>query len=454
MAPTTNSTASTPPVVAYLRSLVAVRERSRQVFDLIERDKGDYWIWHPEKLATVVDFCAGLLERDFGTSYDKIPPHCRKNHFVTQTPRPIDRIADLLENPQFPSRDKPVERAATLIDLYIVSVLLDAGAGNQWTYTERDASGNLTWEGGRSEALAVASYHMFVNGVFSAVPGDPLRVDAKALKALTPAILAKNFQVTDTNPMSGLEGRANLLIQLGGALEARPDIVRSGRPGDILYYLQPTLKTGGPKPILSLVTFWDTLFTLLAPIWPSRTTLAEYPDQVLGDVWYCPSLARSHDAIGDQRFEGDALVPFHKLTQWLCYSLLEPIESVAGWRVDPGPGQTGLPEYRNGGLLVDHELLTLRPNSLPNGAYPNGRDGLPVLAPSHPAVVEWRAVTVIALDLIHQGICDKLGLTHDQLNLAQVLEASTWKGGREIAKLKRPLTAGPPIEIISDGTVF
>jgi hypothetical protein len=48
----------------------------------------------------------------------------------------------------------------------------------------------------------------------------------------------------------------------------------------------------------------------------------------------------------------------------------------------------------------------------------------------------------------------ELGLTKDQLTLAQVLEAATWKGGREIAKMKRPETGGPPIEIESDGTVF
>lgn len=40
------------------------------------------------------------------------------------------------------------------------------------------------------------------------------------------------------------------------------------------------------------------------------------------------------------------------------------------------------------------------------------------------------------------------------LTLAQILESATWKGGREIAKRKRPGTGGPPIEIESDGTVF
>jgi len=45
-------------------------------------------------------------------------------------------------------------------------------------------------------------------------------------------------------------------------------------------------------------------------------------------------------------------------------------------------------------------------------------------------------------------------LSKEQLTLAQVLESATWKGGREIAKEKRPESGGPPIEIISDGTVF
>lgn len=129
----------------------------------------------------------------------------------------------------------------------------------------------------------------------------------------------------------------------------------------------------------------------------------------MGDVWPCPSLARSLDTAGKTRVEGEDFVAFHKLTQWLCYSLLEPIESEAHWVIRRVPEQTGLPEvcpcctpiltsqYRNGGLLVDHGLISIRGDTLPDDAYPNGRDGLPVLAPSHPAVVEWRATTVIAL---------------------------------------------------------
>jgi hypothetical protein len=57
-------------------------------------------------------------------------------------------------------------------------------------------------------------------------------------------------------------------------------------------------------------------------------------------------------------------------------------------------------------------------------------------------------------DRIADAIREKLSLTPEQLTLAQVLEGATWKGGREIAKQKRPETGGPPIEIESDGTVF
>lgn len=63
----------TPPIVSYLRSLPAVRERSRAVFDLVATGNADYWDWHEDKLAQVVDFCAGLLERDFGREFGKIP---------------------------------------------------------------------------------------------------------------------------------------------------------------------------------------------------------------------------------------------------------------------------------------------------------------------------------------------------------------------------------------------
>lgn len=57
----------------------------------------------------------------------------------------------------------------------------------------------------------------------------------------------------------------------------------------------------------------------------------------------------------------------------------------------------------------------------------------------------------IPRDRIAEGIRQKLGF---DFSLAQILESATWKGGREIAKEKRPQTCGSPIELVSDGTVF
>jgi Protein of unknown function (DUF1688) len=99
------------------------------------------------------------------------------------------------------------------------------------------------------------------------------------------------------------------------------------------------------------------------------------------------------------------------LTQWLTYSLIEVFEKVLEWRVDGVEDMTGLPEYRNGeigcsqregrhqltgilgGLLVDLGVLTLKPNALPI----DPKSGLPCAEPSHPAIVEWRAMTVMEL---------------------------------------------------------
>lgn len=53
-----------------------------------------------------------------------------------------------------------LERARSVIDVILVSVLLDAGAGDDWKFTERDL------KVGRSEGLAVASFHAFKAGIF------------------------------------------------------------------------------------------------------------------------------------------------------------------------------------------------------------------------------------------------------------------------------------------------
>jgi hypothetical protein len=124
---------------------------------------------------------------------------------------------------------------------------------------------------------------------------------------------------------------------------------------------------------------------------------------------------------------------------------------------------TGLPEYRNGGLLVDTGLLTLKKADMEAGLAKYEQvmpketqvEIVPMFEPSDDVIVEWRAVTVGFLDDMLAAVNKGLHLEGDEkLSLAQMLEAGTWKGGRELAEVSRPNTKGPPIGIISDGTVF
>lgn len=79
-----------------------------------------------------------------------------------------------------PPDDKEI--CKRLIDLFLVSVLLDAGAGNVWCYTEPGTDSKFS----RSEGLGVASIHMFQQGFFSGQESQPYRVDGSIFPLLMP----------------------------------------------------------------------------------------------------------------------------------------------------------------------------------------------------------------------------------------------------------------------------
>lgn len=62
-----------------------------------------------------------------------------------------------------------MELTRRLVDLFFVSVLLDAGAGDTWRFVE-PGSGQVY---NRSEGIAVASLYMFTSGEFSEENGAP-----------------------------------------------------------------------------------------------------------------------------------------------------------------------------------------------------------------------------------------------------------------------------------------
>ena len=138
----------------------------------------------------------------------------------------------------------------------------------------------------------------------------------------------------------------------------------------------------------------------------------------------------------------DGIVPFHKLTQWLTYSLLEPLET-AGLAVVDLDALTALPEYRNGGLLVD--LGAIRPRAPLDPAAP--------YEVASELVVEWRALTVVLLDRLVELVRHELALGPD-FKIPHLLQGGTWLAGRQIALALRPPRGPSPIPIVPDGTVF
>ena len=391
---------------AWLCSAAAVRERCAAMLDVALQDGLPHLAVDLARLPGCADYVAGVIRRNY-PSLD-IPHHARWRHFSAGG---VDRWGAL--RAALDELDA-AGLARTRIDLCVVSVLLDAGAGPGWQYREPGTGQVLA----RSEGLAVASLNAFRAGLFSA-DGLP-RVDAAGLVALDAAVLAKAFQASDANPLAGLEGRAALLRRLGAALLARPDLFGQGRPGGLF----DTLANRGTVEASALLS---ALLDGLGPAWPSRIVLAGRP---LGDVWRHPAAP------------GDGLVPFHKLSQWLAYSLIEVFED-AGVPVTGIAALTGLPEYRNGGLLLDTGVLRLRDPALAEAP-------LPV---DHPAVVEWRALTVALLDRLAPLIRTRLGRDKAALPLSRILEGGTWAAGRAIAAERRP-EGGPPLQVASDGTVF
>lgn len=433
----------------YLRSIHAVRERSRLVLDKAKKNQLKHFIVDMTKFGDVARFVVSIIKRDYAPDYSSIPPHGRWQHFeVGGRPR-IDQLMA-----SWPSTVDNQERTRRLIDLFLVSVLLDAGAGTKWQYKSKE-SGRIYR---RSEGLAVASLEMFKAGVFSSDAREPCQVDSAGLRKLDVAIVARGLQVTDSNPLDGLEGRTSLLLRLADALQNQQVFGLEARPGNMLDYLlsHPTTQASS-VPIVPLPTLWHTLMDTLTPIWPANRT--QIDGITIGDAWPC-SVMPSHPT-----HPWENIVPFHKLTQWLTYSLMVPMTKLLHVHFAGADLLTGLPEYRNGGLLIDTGLLTLKPEDQKRGLAQYARNAqqtgqpsmevVPMFTADDDVIVEWRAVTVGFLDDLLVEVNSLLGLSGgNKLNLAQMLEGGSWKGGREIAEVSRPNTKEPPIMILSDGTVF
>ena len=383
--------------LARLRHPDTVRRQSDRMLALVEQNKLKGWEINLDKLPSLGSLVGEVTRARYPDL--AVPIHGRRLHFKVGD-------VDLWE-----TRPRPVDRdraARSDVGLIVVSVLLDGGSGARWRYTDSQIRQELS----RSEGLAVASFRAWERGVFSD-RGLP-RAESWWLSSLTTGELAAAFQVGEDNPLVGIEGRAALLRSLGR--------VSSGWPGHRVGGLYDLVADrASPDGRLSAVALLGILLKELAPLWPDSPMV---DGELLGDVWPHPTLG---------------LVPFHKLAQWLAYSLIEPLDTV-GITVTEVEQLTPLAEYRNGGLLIDGGVL----KPVARGWHTTHH---PVASP---LVVEWRALTVALIIRLAEAVRGALGI---RLSMAQILEGGTWAAGRKLAAAARP-DGSPPIRVISSGTIF
>lgn len=403
-------------VLHSLQNLKTIRQQAHRMLTLARQGRLKHFSFDEERMPAAVAFVIEVISEQYPNL--DIPYHSRWRHFETSG---VNRVKDLVAHLDGLSNE---EQGKMLFELVIISVLLDAGAGKQWCYVEPSTGKEYN----RSEGLAVASLDLYRSGAFSADSSQPLRVDAERLDAFSQAELMQGFQVSSTNPLEGVEGRVALLNRLGKVVKKETNYFgKDGRLGNFYSYIT-TLED---KQRIAVRDIFQAVLAAFGEVWPERLRYKGVP---LGDVWIHHALKT--DTLGSE------LVPFHKLSQWLTYSLIEPIERF-GIRVTELDELTGLPEYRNGGLLIDLGLLQVKDKQILQQLQ----------SPDSEIIVEWRALTVALLDELARAIRLQLKMNEVELPLAKILQGGTWEAGRRIAKQKRS-DGRPPIQIISDGTIF
>jgi hypothetical protein len=401
--------------IAWLRSPDAIRARSRNVLAAGEQGALRHFTIDHARLDAAADYVIATIHANY-PGLD-VPYHSRWRHFSAGGRDRWQALAQKI------THLGAAEIARIRFDLAVVSVFLDAGAGDAWRYLEPATGAVLA----RSEGLAVASFDLFVAGTCSADSRQPLRADAASLATIDRDMLARAFQVRADNPLAGLEGRVQLLRRLGATIAGKRMFGTPARVSGLFDHLAEQAQDGRlPAPAVLAAVLEG-----FAEIWPGRIALAGVN---LGDVGRHPA------AGGDDLTAG--LVPFHKLSQWLAYSLVEPLEE-AGIEVTELDRLTALAEYRNGGLLIDLGVLVPKHSGVLAGQHEGASE----------VVVEWRALTVALIDQLADRIRAKLGMLAADLSLPKILEGGTWSAGRRIAAELRP-GGGPPLNVISDGTLF
>ena len=408
--------ATDDPAIRELWTVEAVRERAHELLGLAERGALEHFSVDEAQLDAAAELVAEVTRERHPDL--RVPLHSRWRHFE----RPGE-AGGRWEAVAGGAGLRGGERARSAVELAVVSVLLDAGAGSTWRYRDELTGRRL----GRSEGLALATFDLYRRGTLSSDPAQPLRADPVGLAGIDRSSFEQAFQIGDHNSLNGVAGRVRCLHALGRAVAARPEFaspaVPAGGTVQRLGHLFDHIRSTAAEGRIDARDLFRTVMTALHGV----------IGRALGDVWPHPGIRRPDPT--------DGVLALHKLFQWLTWSLIEPLAE-GGVTVTGTEVLTGLAEYRNGGLLIDTGVL------VPRRPIPDRP-----LSPGDPLVVEWRGLTVALLDRLRPRVARKLGLAEPDFSIGHLLEGGTWWAGRRIADELRE-GGPPPIRTASDGTVF
>ena len=386
-----------------------IRNRCMSLLNTGRKNSLLYFKIDDKKITTCIDVISEETKKNYPNL--KIPYHSRWRNLEQFSSEFLKFITK--------GKTSNVFNCRAALDFVFVSVLIDSGAGNNWKYAD-SVSGQVY---SRSEGLALSSLRMFESGMFSADADNCWRVDSTALQKFNERTFLEGIQGTKENHLEGFESRFDILRNLGDVLHQ----ISGGqgmRPSDLVL----ELVEGNT---IDLTQVLEALLRVLAPVWPLSEKLS---GQHFGDVGRHSLIVTSDATTG--------LVPIHKLSQWLVYSLIEPLEC-AGIDIVGVENLTGLGEYRNGGLLIDTGVLKL--------IDPTPRQI--AIEPTSELVVEWRALTIAILDELVPRVACALGIRENEFSLPMLLQGGSWSAGRFLA-YRRNKDGEPPINLRNTGAVF
>ena len=397
--------------------LGAIRAESEKLFDFVSSGHSDYFQINHAKLFDAASFVAKVTRENYPDL--NIPVHSRIRHFSLNN---IDLYKTYFDD----GTKENVEQLREQVELIITSVLLDGGAGAAWSYYDENTKSHFS----RSEGLAAASFNCYRRGFYSRFPDKPLYVDGLVLQSFSEKEFEDTFQLSEDNVLIGFANRVKLLKTLGTIIDTNPLFYRNGMAR--LGHLADELLSLGTNNIVSTERIFSTLVTSFSALWVQEDSSER---TLVGDVWRHKAVKSDSNPLG--------LVPFHKILQWLTYSLLEPLEHF-GLKIVDTEKLTGLPEYRNGGLFIDSGVLKVK-------SMPLNQEGIDI---SSEFVIEWRALTIGLLDRLKPLVAELLMSDRClDLTMGQLLQGGSWAAGRKIAQDVRP-GGEPPFKINLDGTLF